>query len=135
MQISNFIHNRKDTLHIDYSKQPVMPLDNIGDRQIRRPQSSTNLLNGINERVNRAEVICRESESIGASTLDELAQQRDTLDRTRGRLADTNVELTDTNRTLKSIHRRIATNKLLLGVIILLELMIIGCQLYLKLVK
>ena len=97
--------------------------------------SATNILKGINERVNRTEVICRESEVIATNTLGELANQRETLDRARERLAETNVELGDTNKALKSIHRRIAANKFLLGTIILLELLVIGCQLYLKFKK
>lgn len=110
----------------------------IGGNDDQRPPNalpSTALIRGINERVDRAEVICKESQSIGASTLDELANQRETLSRTRERLAETNIELNDTNRVLKTIHRRIASNKFLLGFIILLELIIIGCQLYLKFTK
>lgn len=97
--------------------------------------TSNDILRGMNERVNRAEVICRESEVIGTDTLGELATQRETLARTREQLIDTNRELTTTNKTLKSIHRRLASNKLLLAVIIFMELIIIGCQLYLKFIK
>lgn len=101
----------------------------------RDPISRTNVLRGINDRISRSEVICRESETIATETLDELAHQRETLSRTRERLATTNVELSDTNKVLKSIHFRLAANKFLLGFIILLELLIIGCQLYLKFFK
>lgn len=98
------------------------------------PNTSGNgILRGINDRVVRVEVICQESEAIATDTLDELAHQRETLNRARDRIAGTNNELNNTNRVLKSIHRRIASNKLLLGFIILLELAIIGSQLYLKL--
>lgn len=98
-------------------------------------RTSQDVYQGINDRVNRAEGICRESEVIATDTLDELAHQRETLTRTRGRITDANVELNSTNKALKSIHRRLASNKLLLCAIILMELVIIGCQLYLKFVK
>ena len=107
----------------------------ISDRHISAASTSHSIYRGINERVDRAEGICRESEAIATNTLDELANQRESLTRTRDRLTDTNVELNTTNKALKSIHRRLATNKLLLGVIIFMELVIIGCQLYLKFIK
>lgn len=110
--------------------------DNHHSNNHLAPSSSrATALRGINDRVSRVEVICQESEAIATDTLGELANQRDTLMRARDRLADTNVELGTTNRTLKSVHRRIASNKLLLGFIILLELMIIGGQVYLKVAK
>lgn len=97
--------------------------------------SRRDLLLGVNERVSRAEAIARESEVIATDTLDELANQRETLTRTRDRLTDANLELNTTNSALKSIHRRLASNKFLLATIILMELIIIGCQLYLKFFK
>ena len=110
-------------------------MDQHSDNPANAFPSSTDIIRGINSRVYRAEAICRESETIATDTLDELAHQQEALTRTRERLADTNRELITTNSTLKSIHRRLATNKLLLGAIILMELIIIGCQLYLKFVK
>lgn len=94
--------------------------------------SRNNILRDVNERVNRAEVICRESEGIATDTLGELSQQRESLARTRDRLTDANRELDSTNKNLKRIHLRLATNKLLLCSIILMEVVIIGLQLYLK---
>lgn len=93
------------------------------------------ILRGMNVRVNRVEVVCRESEVIATDTLGELATQRESLTRTRGRLTDANRELNDTNKSLKSIHRRLASNKLILSIIILMELIIIGCQVYLKFIR
>lgn len=92
-------------------------------------------LRAINEHTTRAHEVCRESEVIAADSLDELARQRETLARTRDGLQDANQELDTTNKTLKSMHMRIATNKLLLHFIILMEVVIIGCQIYLKFFK
>lgn len=107
----------------------------IRDGQSRGASTSNDILRGVNERLSRAEVICRESEVIATDTLDELAHQRETITNTRERLSGANQDLTSTNNALRSIHRRLATNRLLLGIIILMELVIIGCQLYLKFVK
>lgn len=100
-----------------------------------RESAGNDILRGMNERVNRAEVICRESEVIATDTLGELANQRETLTRTRDQLNDANRDLGNTNSTLKTIHRRLIANKLVLIVIILMELVIIGCQVYLKFLK
>lgn len=97
--------------------------------------SGNDILRRINERVSRAEVIGRESEVIATDSLEELVNQRETIIKTRDRLNDANQELNSTNKTLKSIHRRLASNKLLLVIIILMELVTIGCQLYLKFFK
>lgn len=105
------------------------------DTQTAAGPSGRDIIRGMNERVDRVHVICKESEAIATDTLDELAVQREALTRTRNRLTDANRELDTTNRNLKSIHRRLASNKLLLGAIILMELIIIGCQLYLKFFK
>lgn len=102
------------------------------DRYTINVPSGTDIIRGMNERLGRAEMISKESEDIATGTLDELANQRETLTRTRDRVTDTNRDLESTNKALKSIYRRVATNKLLLGVIILMELVIIGCQLYIK---
>jgi len=85
--------------------------------------------------VNRAEIICRESETIAQDTLGELANQRDALTRTRDRVTGANEELDVTNKNLKYIYMRTVTNKVLLCSIILMELIIIGLQLYLKFKK
>lgn len=90
------------------------------------------ILGRVNQRVGRAAVTSRETESIAEATLDELAHQRDALGRTRDRVTNANKELDETNKRLGTIHMRILTSRLLLGAIILLEIIIIALQLYLK---
>lgn len=107
---------------------------NYSDRRAQ-VQNGRDALLGINERLQRTETICRESEVVATETLGELANQRETLTRTRDRLNDADRELGSANRNLKSIHRRLATNKLLLTIIVIMELIIIGCQLYIKFLK
>ena len=97
--------------------------------------TTSSVLRGVNERVHRAEDICRESEVIATDTLGELAQQRESLGRTRERVTEANRELDSTNKNLKYIHLRLMTNKLLLCSIILMEIIIIGLQLYNRFIK
>lgn len=99
------------------------------------PSSSVDVLRNVNERVKRAEATGRESVIIATETLGELAQQRETLLRARDNVIDANQDLDSANSKLKSMHRRIASNKFLLSAIILMELVIIGCQLYIKFLK
>ena len=118
-------HNRQNS-----QWQPVS-----GPSNVNPIRSSDDVLRGVNERVNRAEVICRESETIAQDTLGELAHQRDALTRTRDRVTDANAELDTTTKNLKYIYLKTVTNKVLLSSIILMELVIIGLQLYLKFKK
>lgn len=106
------------------------------DRQQPGPSTSSHgLLNSINQRVDRVEVICKESEVIGTETLGELATQRESLRRTNERITGANRELDATNKNLRYMYLKIATNKFLLCFIILMELIIIAVQLYLKFFK
>lgn len=53
-------------------------------------------------------------------------------DRTRDRLTDANEDLTRTNKILRSMNRRVLTNKCLLIVIIALELAILSGVVYVR---
>lgn len=97
--------------------------------------TGNDILRRTNERLARTEVVCQESEAIATDTLDELANQRESLTRTRGGLQGANEQLSQTHSNLKSIYINLSTNKLLLMAIILAELVIIGCQVYIKFFK
>jgi len=64
--------------------------------------------------------------------LSELESQRESLLRTRQRLEDADEELSQARRILRKMYRNIITNKIILGVIILLECAILGGSLYHK---
>ena len=116
--------------------QPTRTRPNSGFQPTPSSSSSNvNILRGVNDSVNRSEALCRETETIAQETLGELAHQRDALGRTRDRIIEANTELDSTNKDLKYLHRRIVSNKLLLCSIILMEVIIIGLQLYLKFKK
>lgn len=83
----------------------------------------------------RAQLVAKESEQIGTEVINELGGQRESLVRTRERLDETGYNLKRTHQILRSINRRVITNKFLLIVIIFLELLIIGCLVYWKFIR
>lgn len=84
------------------------------------------------ESLMRAQKVAKESEQIGSDVINELGEQRETLIRARERLDETNHHLKTTHRVLRSINRRVITNKCLLIAIIFLETAILICLIYWK---
>uniref|UniRef100_A0A673BYB2 Vesicle transport through interaction with t-SNAREs 1B n=1 Tax=Sphaeramia orbicularis TaxID=375764 RepID=A0A673BYB2_9TELE len=82
--------------------------------------------------IERSQRIAAETENIGTDIIEELGEQREQLDRARNRLVNTGENLSRSRKILRAMSRRIVTNKLLLGVIILMELAILGAVVYLK---
>lgn len=74
------------------------------------------------ETVYRTQQIAAETDQVGIAVVDELGTQREALIRTKERLVDTDVNLTRSRKILRSMYRRVMTNKLILVVIIILEL-------------
>lgn len=114
---------------------PPPPPPSFNDTNIITIATGNEILRRANEHIISSEIVCQESETIATDTLEELANQRESLTRTRGHLQNMNDNLSGTHTNLKSIHRKLATNKLLLMAIILFEIIIIACQLYLKFFK
>ncbi|XP_060781173.1 vesicle transport through interaction with t-SNAREs homolog 1B [Neoarius graeffei] len=89
-------------------------------------------LNNATQSITRSHHIAVESEQIGTDIIEELGQQREQLDRTRDRLVHTGENLSRSRKILRTMSRRLITNKLLLGIIIVMELAILGGVVYLK---
>ncbi|XP_032821023.1 vesicle transport through interaction with t-SNAREs homolog 1B [Petromyzon marinus] len=85
--------------------------------------------------VERSHRVAVETEQIGNEIIDELGTQREQLDRTRDRLTNTGQNLSKSRKILTTMSRKLVTNKLLLGFIIILELGILGAAVYLKFFK
>lgn len=85
--------------------------------------------------LSRAQMIAKETETIGTTVITELGQQRETLTRTRERLDETGFHLKRVHGILRSINRRVVTNKFLLIVIIIIEVGILACLIYWKFFK
>ncbi|XP_070698544.1 vesicle transport through interaction with t-SNAREs homolog 1B [Pempheris klunzingeri] len=92
----------------------------------------TEALNNASQSIERSQRIANETEQIGTDIIEELGEQREQLDRTRNRLVNTGENLSRSRKILRAMSRRLMTNKLLLGVIILMELAILGAVIYLK---
>ncbi|XP_061599360.1 vesicle transport through interaction with t-SNAREs homolog 1B [Cololabis saira] len=92
----------------------------------------TDSLSNASQSIERSQRLAVETEHIGTDIIEELGEQREQLDRTRDRMVNTGENLTRSRKILRSMSRRLMTNKLLLGVIILMELGILGAVVYLK---
>ena len=93
------------------------------------------ILERTNQSVLRAEMVSRESEAIGQEVITELGEQRESLVRTRDRLDGTNHDLKRSGVILRSINRRLLTNKCLLIFIVILELIILLAVIYIRFIK
>ncbi|XP_077586778.1 vesicle transport through interaction with t-SNAREs homolog 1B [Stigmatopora nigra] len=89
-------------------------------------------LNNATESIQRSQRLAAEAENVGSDIIQELGEQREQLDRSRDRLVNAGENLSRTRKILRSMSRRLATNKLLLAVIILMETAILGAVVYLK---
>ncbi|XP_070834598.1 vesicle transport through interaction with t-SNAREs homolog 1B [Chaetodon trifascialis] len=92
----------------------------------------TESLNNASQSIERSQRIAVETEQIGTDIIEELGEQREQLDRTRDRLVNTGENLGRSRKILRAMARRVVTNKLLLGIIIIMELAILGAVIYLK---
>ncbi|XP_055878249.1 vesicle transport through interaction with t-SNAREs homolog 1B-like [Biomphalaria glabrata] len=115
-------------------------VDNSGfDREERLESSNrAKLLQGhqslqrATESIARSHQIAAETDQIGVEIIDELGQQRETLVKTRDRLTETDANLVKSRQILKGMLRRMMTDKMILGVFILIELACLGGVIYWK---
>ncbi|XP_078262484.1 vesicle transport through interaction with t-SNAREs homolog 1B isoform X1 [Rhinoraja longicauda] len=92
----------------------------------------TDSLAKASQSVDRSQRIAAETDQIGSEIIEELGEQREQLERSKDRLINTGENLSRSRKILHAMSRRIMTNKLLLGIIILLEVAILGTVVYLK---
>ncbi|XP_077998399.1 vesicle transport through interaction with t-SNAREs homolog 1B-like [Glandiceps talaboti] len=101
--------------------------------QRARLLQGTETLGRASESIERSHRVAAETDAVGIEIIDELGEQKEQLVRTRDRVHGMDQDLSRSRKILNSMGRRLMTNKLLLGMIILLELGILGAVLYLKL--
>ncbi|XP_075700833.1 vesicle transport through interaction with t-SNAREs homolog 1B [Rhinoderma darwinii] len=89
-------------------------------------------LNRTTDSIARSHCIAAETDAIGQNIVEELGGQREQLERTKDRLINTGENLSKSRKVLRSMSRKIVTNKLLLSIIIVLELAILGGVVYFK---
>lgn len=104
----------------------------VDDAIQRTVQQGTQILERTSQSIYRSTQVALETEEIGTGVIRELGEQREALIRTRDRLADTDIGLGRSRRILNSMYRAAITNKLVLIVIIILEIVILIGLIYYK---
>lgn len=101
----------------------------VHDKEFRIEASNRHkLMSGIqsltrtSESIARSQQIASETDAIGTDIIEDLSRQRDVLDRTKGRLIDTDSNLSKSRRIMRTMARRVMTDKMILIAIILVEL-------------
>ncbi|XP_078089460.1 vesicle transport through interaction with t-SNAREs homolog 1B isoform X2 [Mustelus asterias] len=92
----------------------------------------TDRLNRATQSIDRSHRIAAETDHIGSDIIEELGGQREQLERSKDRLINTGENLSRSRKVLRAMSRRVMTNKLLLGIIILLEVSILAAVVYVK---
>ena len=92
----------------------------------------TSIMERTGASIQRATMVAQESEAIGTEVVNELGVQREALVRTRERLTDTNQDLKTTSVILRTMNRRVLTNKCLLIVVVIIEMAIFVGLVYWK---
>lgn len=85
--------------------------------------------------VARSQQVAADTEQIGTEVVTELGTQRETLLRAKRRLSQTDQELTKTQKIIRTMTKRVLTNKFILIIIIVLEIGILAATVYLKFFK
>ncbi|XP_038641576.1 vesicle transport through interaction with t-SNAREs homolog 1B [Scyliorhinus canicula] len=92
----------------------------------------TDSLNRATQSIDRSHRIAAETDQIGSDIIEELGGQREQLERSKDRLINTGENLSRSRKMLRAMSRRVMTNKLLLGIIIILEVAILAAVVYFK---
>lgn len=89
-------------------------------------------LNRGTDSIARSHHIAAETDAIGQDIVEVLGGQREQLERTKDRLIHTGENLSKSRKILRTISRKIVTNKLMLSIIIFLEFAILAGLVYYK---
>ncbi|XP_014674423.1 PREDICTED: vesicle transport through interaction with t-SNAREs homolog 1B-like [Priapulus caudatus] len=92
----------------------------------------TETLSRTSSSIHRSQAVAVETEEIGDNIITDLGSQRESLHRTRDRLVETDQNLSRSRRILRTMYRRVMTNKLILIIVILLEVALLVGIVYWK---
>ncbi|XP_043553899.1 vesicle transport through interaction with t-SNAREs homolog 1B isoform X2 [Chiloscyllium plagiosum] len=121
---------RSDVKYTEYSAENEQ--SNYLGAQRALLLQGTDSLNRATQSIDRSHRIAAETDQIGSDIIEELGGQREQLERSKDRLINTGENLSRSRKILRSMSRRVMTNKLLLAVIILLEVVILAAVVYIK---
>lgn len=124
----------KGQVNVTFGREELLDEDPVAPQKSKVRQG-TDMLNRASESIARSTRVAVETEQIGGEIIDELGDQRESLVRTRGRLKDVDQDLGKSRRILNSMAIRVATNKLILLCIIIVELAILGAVVYIRFFK
>lgn len=88
-----------------------------------------------NDRLTAIKSMAVETEEIGTAIVQELGEQRETLNGTRNRLEDIDNSRLSSHRYVSAINRHVFQDKLLLIVIIIIEMCTLVGLVYIKYIK
>jgi len=97
--------------------------------------AGTDKLNTTTNRVANAHRVALETENIGTNVLGDLYDQRQKLQRANDKLDNVNDDMKQSRSILSGMARRVATNKLILAIIIVMLMGIIGMIIYMKWIR
>ncbi|GCB60291.1 vesicle transport through interaction with t-SNAREs homolog 1B isoform X2 [Scyliorhinus torazame] len=121
---------RSDVKYIVYNAENEQ--SNYSSSQRALLLQGTDGLNRATQSIDRSHRIAAETDQIGSDIIEELGGQREQLERSKDRLINTGENLSRSRKMLRAMSRRVMTNKLLLGIIIILELAILAAVVYFK---
>ncbi|CAO3591275.1 unnamed protein product [Absidia cylindrospora] len=115
--LSPMVNQDREDLLLTMDTEPDLDASTIDQRQ--RLLNGTDRLGESSRRLEGSHRLALETESIGVNILSTLKGQRETLLRTRDTLGEADSYIDKSSRTLKVMARRMATNKIIIGIIIL----------------
>jgi len=142
-------HFREEMTRIQQSLKPLAEVSSSGfgpadfdsadmspeERMSHQVMMGRQALDRTGQSIARSQQVAIETEEIGGAIVDDLGNQRETLERTRGRLQDTNAELSRGRRILTRLKVATVYNKIIMIAIIVIELLIIMCIIYFKYIR
>lgn len=121
-------------VNVSFGREELFDEDPMASQK-NKVRQGTDMLNRASESIARSTRVAVETEQVGDEIIEELGDQRESLVRTRDRLKDVDQDLGKSRRILNSMAIRIATNKLILLCIIIVELAILAAVVYIRFFK
>lgn len=112
---------KRNAADTDYSAHAFDKEFRIEASNRQKLMSGMQSLTRTSESIARSQQVASETDAIGTDIIEDLSRQRDVLDRTKGRLIDTDANLSKSRRIMRTMARRVMTDKMILIVIILVE--------------
>ncbi|VDI17792.1 vesicle transport through interaction with t-SNAREs homolog 1A-like isoform X2 [Mytilus galloprovincialis] len=122
---------RRAKLGIDSSRDELLGDDtHDSEDQRRRLLDNTEMLDRATRRIEHGYKVTLETEQIGAQVIEDLSNQRESIQRSRSRLGEMNANLGKSSRLLSGMMKRIIQNRILLLGIGLILLIVIVVAIY-----